>query len=164
MLLHAAGIDIPAVYKEETPTSYCGFQAHLNLLQGDVNTVQKHQDLYLSADGGRASKAERIAAHQENLYKNSANKRLIMEAKFKHNQTDIRQKQLGTAPQQSSDIQESGSSDQSKSDAAGPEVFKFGQAPKLGHVSSVSAERQAAASVTYISGNEGKFLFRNFHN
>ena len=113
------------------PQSYKGFQYHLNLVQSDKVLTQKHQDLYVSADG-KLSKSESIAQRQSDVCKSSDTK-LVKDAQFTNTQSDIRNIQLGidTGSQQGEEV--------TRSDTSASAQFKFGQAPTLGTAASTAS-------------------------
>ena len=110
------------------PQSYKGFQYHLNLVQSDKVLTQKHQDLYVSADG-KLSKSESIAQRQSDVCKSSDTK-LVKDAQFTNTQSDIRNIQLGidTGSQQGEEV------------TCASAQFKFGQAPTLGTAASTASQ------------------------
>lgn len=111
-------------------------------MQSDVSIAQKHQDLYVSPND-KTPKAEQTL-------KSSVNNQIITEAKFKHNQTDIRNQQLGLVPADSGDViqkQSSGSNSR----------FRFGEAPRADHLNTGSmTSQQANTSIKQQSNNTGE--------
>ena len=153
------GIDIHEVYKEETPASYTGYQTHLNLIQSNVQLAQKHQDLYASPNN-KTCKAERLIKHQEQLSKGFVNRQIITDAKFKHNQSDIRNQQLGLAI---AAVNTEAAGEGWQQITGGSTVgYRFGEAPRADHLSTGSgAARQAASEATIQRIDTGNILFND---
>ena len=153
------GIDIHEVYKEETPASYTGYQTHLNLIQSNVQLAQKHQDLYASPNN-KTCKAERLIKHQEQLSKGFVDRQIITDAKLKHNQSDIRNQQLGLAV--AAVNTEAVGEGWQRMTGGSTTGYRFGEAPRVDHLSTGSrAAQQAASEATIQHIDTGNILFND---
>ena len=122
-----------------------------------MQLAQKHQDLYVSPNN-TTCKAERLVKHQEQLSKGFVNRQILTDAKFKHNQSDIRNQQLGLAVA-AANTEAAGESWQQITGGS-TTGYRFGEAPRADHLNTGSRAAQQAASVATIQHiDTGNILF-----